>query len=90
LQEQDAFHVFGTAMAPAHSDRPDLAVRPHADRSGWYVEAWWNNRPLEKIGHFSTYGAARDWITLESTAYFVLREIGSIIKHPERSPSNTS
>ena len=41
---------------------------------------------LEKIGHFATEFEARDWITLESTSYFVLRKIESMIKHPEQSP----
>jgi hypothetical protein len=70
-------------MATAHSGRPYLAVRPCEDRSGWYVEAWWINRPLEKIGQFGTYAEARDWMMLESASYFVLREIGSMIKPPE-------
>jgi hypothetical protein len=43
-----------------------------------YVEAWWTNRPSENIGHFATQSEARNWITLESTAYFVLREIESM------------
>jgi hypothetical protein len=30
---------------------------------------------------------ARNWITLESTSYFVLREIELMIKRPEQSPS---
>jgi len=54
---------------------PLLAVRPCAVKSGWYVEAWWTNRPSENIGHFATQSAARNWITLGSTSYFVLREI---------------
>jgi hypothetical protein len=74
-------------MATANSERPYLAIRPCEDKSGWYVEAWWINRPLEKIGHFATQSEARDWITLESMSYFVLREIGSMIKHPERPSS---
>jgi hypothetical protein len=74
-------------MATTRSDRPYLAVRPHEDRSGWYVEAWWINRPLEKLGQFHTHAEARDWIKLESESYFVLREIGSMVKHPERSSS---
>jgi hypothetical protein len=55
--------------------------------SGWYVEAQWINRPKEKIGDFATFAEARDWITLESTSYFLLREIDLMIKHPEQSPS---
>jgi hypothetical protein len=74
-------------MATANSKRPYLAVRPWKDKSGWYVEAWWINRPLENIGHFATYSEARNWITLESTSYFVLREIGSMIKHRETADS---
>jgi hypothetical protein len=31
----------------------------------------------------ATQSAARNWITLESTSYFVLREIESMIKRPE-------
>jgi hypothetical protein len=74
-------------MPTAHSGHPYLAVRPCEDRTGWYVEVWWINRPLEKIGHFHTHAEARDWITLESASYFVLREIGSMVKQLERSPS---
>jgi|HubBroStandDraft_4_1064222.scaffolds.fasta_scaffold294958_2 hypothetical protein len=74
-------------MATARSKHPYLAVRPCEDKSGWYVEVWWINRPLEKIGHFATHSEARNWITLESTSYFVLREIESMIKHPEQSLS---
>jgi hypothetical protein len=63
-------------------EHPLLAVRPREDRSGWYVEAWWTNRPSENIGHFATQSEARNWIMLESTSYFVLREIESMIKYP--------
>jgi hypothetical protein len=73
-------------MATSRSNWPYLAIRPHDDRSGWYVEAWWINRPLEKIGHFSTQGEAREWIALEATPYFVLREIESMIKEENRLP----
>jgi hypothetical protein len=66
---------------------PLLAVRSREDRSGWYVEAWWTNRPSENIGHFATQSEARTWVTLESASYFVLREIESMIKHPEQAPS---
>jgi hypothetical protein len=68
-------------------EHPLLAVRPREDRSGWYVEAWWTNRPSENIGHFATQSEARNWITLESTSYFVLREIESMIKRPDHSTS---
>jgi hypothetical protein len=67
-------------MATARSECPYLAVRPCEDRSGWYVEAWWIRRPLEKIGHFPTHSDARNWIELESTSYFVLREIELMIR----------
>jgi hypothetical protein len=63
-------------------EHPLLAVRPREDKSGWYVEAWWTSRPSENIGHFATQSDARNWITLESTSYFVLREIETMIKHP--------
>jgi hypothetical protein len=74
-------------MATLKSEHPLLAVRAREDRSGWYVEAWWTNRPSENIGHFATQSEARNWITLESTSYFVLREIESMIKHAEQSLS---
>ena len=74
-------------MATLKSEHPLLAVRPREDKSGWYVEAWWTNRPSENIGPFATQSEARNWITLESTSYFVLREIESMIKNPERAPS---
>jgi hypothetical protein len=64
---------------------PLLAVRPREDKSGWYVEAWWTNRPSEHIGRFATQSDARNWITLESTSYFVLREIESMIKRSEET-----
>jgi hypothetical protein len=70
-------------MAPK-PEYPLLAVRPREDKSGWYVEAWWTNRPSENIGHFATQSEARNWITLESTSYFVLREIEPMIKRPEQ------
>jgi hypothetical protein len=77
-----------TPMAKVHSrEIPYLAPRPFQDGSGWYVEAQWINRPKEKIGDFATFAEARDWITLESTSYFVVREIDLMIKHPEQSPS---
>jgi hypothetical protein len=74
-------------MATPHSNQPYLSVRPCEDRTGWYVEAWWVNRPLEKIGHFHTHSEAREWVAFESASYFVLREIGSMVKQPERAPS---
>jgi hypothetical protein len=75
-------------MATARSNSPYLSVRPYDDKSGWYVEAWWIHRPLEKIGHFATHSEAREWIELESAAYFVLREIGAtMIKRSEQSIS---
>jgi hypothetical protein len=73
------------SMTPTNSSRPSLSVRPCMDRSGWYVEAWWPNRPLEKLGHFQTHPEAREWVALESTSFFVLREIGSSVKHAKRS-----
>jgi hypothetical protein len=63
----------------AKIEYPLLAVLHHEDKWGWYVEAWWTNRPSENIGHFDTQSEARNWITLESTSYFVLREIESMI-----------
>ena len=74
-------------MATSKFEHPLLAVRPREDKSGWYVEAWWTNRPSENIGYFATQSEARNRITLESASYFVLREIESMIKRPERSPS---
>jgi hypothetical protein len=69
-------------MATAKSEHPYLVVRPREDKSGWCVEAWWFKRPVERIGRFPTHSDARKWIELESTSYFVLREIGSMIRHP--------
>jgi hypothetical protein len=67
-------------MAKIHSRHiPYLAPRPHHDRAGWYVEAQWVGRAKEQLGRFDTYSEARDWIDLESTSYFVLREIGSTV-----------
>jgi hypothetical protein len=64
-------------MAKVHSRQiPYLAPRPHEDGSGWHVEAKWIGRATERLGRFDTYTEARDWIALESTAYFVLRELG--------------
>jgi hypothetical protein len=76
--------VYAAGVVPPMAAKPEyplLAVRPREDKSGRYVEAWWTNRPSENIGHFATQSEARDWITLESTSYFVLREIESMIKH---------
>jgi len=60
-----------------------LAPRQFEDGSGWYVEAQWIKRAKEKLGHFATLAEARNWIMLESTSYFVLRELGSMIKHAD-------
>jgi hypothetical protein len=71
-------------MADVHSRQiPYLAPRPYQDGSGWYVEAKWIDRPTERLGRFETYAEARDWIVLQSAAYFVLRELG-YTKEPER------
>ncbi len=72
-------------MATLKFEHPLLAVRPREDRTGWYVEAWWTNRPSENIGRFATQSEARNWITLESGSYFVLREIESMIKQSEQN-----
>ena len=75
-------------MAKVHSrEIPYLAPRPFEDGSGWYVEAQWIHRAKENIGQFATFAEAREWITLESISYFVLREIGSMVKRSEQSPS---
>ena len=55
---------------------PYLTPRPYDDGSGWYVEAQWIGRATEQLRRFDTYSGARDWIALESVAYFVLRELG--------------
>jgi hypothetical protein len=65
---------------------PILTPRAFEDGSGWYIEAYWIGRPPERLGHFATYSEANDWITLESAAYFVLRELGHVVK-PERCPA---
>jgi hypothetical protein len=63
-------------MAKVHCrDIPILTPRAFDDGSGWYVEVYWIGRPPERLGHFPTYPDANDWITLESAAYFVLREL---------------
>jgi hypothetical protein len=63
-------------MAKAQSRHtPILTPRSFEDGSGWYVEAYWIARPTERLGRFVSYSEANDWITLESTAYFVLREL---------------
>jgi hypothetical protein len=72
-------------LMAAKPEYPLLAIRPRDDKSGWYVEAWWTNRPSENIGHFATQSEARNWITLESMSYFVLREIESMIKRTEQA-----
>jgi hypothetical protein len=74
-------------MTKLKYEHPLLAVRPREDKSGWYVEAWWTNRPSGNIGHFATQSEARNWITLESASYFVLREIESMIRPPEQTTS---
>jgi hypothetical protein len=63
-------------MAKVHSRKiPYLAPRPHEHGTGWYVEAKWVDRTTEQLGRFDTYSEARNWIALESTTYFVLREL---------------
>ena len=63
-------------MAKVHSRQiPYLAPRPYEDEPGWYVEAKWIDRAPERLGRFDTYSEAREWIVLESAAYFVLREL---------------
>jgi hypothetical protein len=68
--------ILGTLMAIAGSQPPHLSPRPERG-PGWYVEAKWPTGATEKIGQFATYSEARNWIALESTSYFVLRELGS-------------
>jgi hypothetical protein len=68
-------------MTKIHSRHvPYLAVRPDGDGDGWYVEAKWVGRAKEQLGRFETYSEARDWVALESTSYFVLREIESTVR----------
>jgi hypothetical protein len=63
-------------MAMAQSRNiPILTPRAFDDGSAWYVEAYWIGRLPERLGRFATYSEANDWITLESAAYFVLREL---------------
>jgi hypothetical protein len=63
-------------MAKVHSRQiPYLTPRPFDDGSGWYVEAQWVDRPKERLGRFTLYSEATDWIALEAIAYFVLREL---------------
>jgi hypothetical protein len=38
--------------------------------------------PSENIGHFATQSEARNWKALQSTSYFVLREIEAMIQAP--------
>jgi hypothetical protein len=74
-------------MANVHSrDIPILTPRAFEDGSGWYVEVYWIGRPAERLGRFAIYTEASDWIRLESAAYFVLRELGQVVK-PERCPA---
>jgi hypothetical protein len=71
-------------MAKVHSRAiPYLAPRPFEDESGWYIEVKWIGRPTERLGRFAMYSDAHDWITLESIAYFVLRELGPPFKQSE-------
>jgi hypothetical protein len=62
---------------------PYLTPRAFEDGSGWYVEAYWIGRPPERLGRFARYSDANDWITLESAAYFVLRELGPPVRQRE-------
>jgi hypothetical protein len=66
---------------------PYLSPHAYEDGSGWYVEAYWIDRPAERLGRFGSYSEANDWITLESAAYFVLRELGQTVQRFERSSS---
>lgn len=71
-------------MVKVHSrEIPYLTPRPFEHGPGWYVEAKWIGRPTERLGRFDVYSEAHDWILLESTAYFVLRELGQT-REPER------
>jgi hypothetical protein len=73
-------------MAKVHSRAiPYLTPLPFNDGSGWYVEAQWIDRPPERLGHFAIYSEARDWIALESIAYFVLRELGQQVNSKQSS-----
>jgi hypothetical protein len=73
-------------MTKVHSrEIPYLTPRPFEKGGGWYVEAQWIGRPTERLGRFAVYSEASNWIALESAAYFVLRELGQTVKHPERS-----
>jgi hypothetical protein len=75
-------------MAKVHSrEIPYLTPRPFEDGSGWYVEVQWIGRPTEQLGRFAIYADASEWITLQSTAYFVLRELERLVKRSEPSMS---
>jgi hypothetical protein len=75
-------------MAKVHSrEIPYLTPRPFEDGSGWYVEVQWIGRPMERLGHFAVYAEASDWILLQSSAYFVLRELAHPVKNSEPSLS---
>jgi hypothetical protein len=75
-----------STVAKVHSRAiPCLTPRPFDDGSGWYVEAQWVDRPPERLGHFAIYSEARDWIALESIAYFVLRELGQLLNSEKSS-----
>ena len=54
---------------------PILTPRAFEDGSGWYVEAYWIGGLPERLGRFTSYAEANDWIALESAAYFVFREL---------------
>ena len=36
---------------------------------------YWIGRLMERLGRFANHSEANEWITLESAAYFVLREL---------------
>jgi hypothetical protein len=77
-----------STMVKVHArEIPYLTPRPFEDGAGWYVEAQWIGRPTERLGRFAIYSEAHNWITLESAAYFVLRELGQSVKHPEKASS---
>jgi hypothetical protein len=73
----------------ASAEHPYLTPRRLESGSGWYVEVQWLQRGPEKIGHFGTFAEACAWMNLEASSYFVLRELGALIK-PARQQANQS
>jgi hypothetical protein len=57
----------GTLLSDDYS-MPAARICPLKDGSGWYVELWWPDGRIERVGDFGSETTAKDWIEWELAA----------------------